>query len=563
MPERGQGLLAEVSVRMLRQLFIGTVCVSVCAPECLGQTSAEQRLANVQGKVIEEMSRQGIRKVIVQLIGQNGDSHQEYTTATDVLGRFRVEGMMPGEYSVTVTRPGFVRANPKPEEESITVTAGQELTGLAYKMQATGVITGKITEADGDPLQGVTVWVKRVGTNAAPAPGNGPTEGDAGEETTNDLGEYRIANLRGGQYVMQAQTHGRGPAPNPADKGKQKDPAVYALTYYPGTLEEKSASAVRVTPGATTIANFSMVTSESYRVSGTVKVAGNPQNMQMFLVSENGQTEAQQLGDGGKFEFRNILPGTYVAQIVDGGAAEAYTRMIGSPIVVSNSDVTGLQLEPVEGGTVSGKVRTEDGENLKWAELNINLRRVTDANEPPQMANVGAMGGNVNLNEDGSFVLKYVTGGTYQVELMTSPEQFQNYYVKSVMIDGREVVDTGFAVSGEMVLEVVMSAKAASVEGTVVDENGQAVAGATVVSLPSSGVLARPDSYQMQKADAAGHFLLRGMNPGAYVVVALQELQEDVRKPEFSQKYGERGASVDLDEGQRKTVVVNLQSEKQ
>jgi Carboxypeptidase regulatory-like domain len=547
---------------MLRQLFIEMLCVSVCPLGCLGQTSAEQRLANVQGKVIEEISRQGIRKVIVHLIGQNGNSHQEYTTATDVLGQFRVEGMMPGEYSVTVTRAGFVRANPEPEEASITVTAGQELTGLVYKMQATGVITGKITEADGDPLQGVTVWAKRLGTNAAPAPGNGPAEADAGEETTNDLGEYRIANLREGQYVMQAQPRGRGPAPNPADKGKQKDLAVYALTYYPGTLEEKSASAVRVTPGATTIANFSMVTSGSYQVSGVVKVAGNARNMQMFLVSENGQTEAQQLGDGGKFEFQNISPGTYVAQIVDGGATKAYARMIGSPIVVSNSDVTGLQLEPVEGGTVSGKVRTEDGENLTWAELNINLRRVADANELPQMANIESIGGNVNLNEDGSFVFKNVAGGTYQVELMKPSEEVQNYYVKSVMIDGREVVDTGFAVSGEMVLEVVMSAKGASLEGTVADENGQAVPGATVVSLPSPGVSARPDSYQTQKADAAGHFLLRGMNPGAYVLVALQELQQDVRKPEFSQKYGERGTSVDLDEGQRKTVVVNLQNEK-
>jgi hypothetical protein len=87
----------------------------------------------------------------------------------------------------------------------------------------------------------------------------------------------------------------------------------------------------------------------------------------------------------------------------------------------------------------------------------------------------------------------------------------------------------------------------------------QPVGGATVVSLPGTGKLGRPDSYQTEHADASGHFLLRGMNPGPYVVVALEEVNEDVRKPEFFQKYGEKGEKVELDEGERKSsVTVNL-----
>ena len=337
-----------------------------------------------------EGSGVGVKKVVVHLEGENLGVRQEYETATDALGNFRIEGVVAGEYGVTIQRLGFVPASGKQEEARITVGAGQEVRGLLYKMLLTGVVAGKITEADGDPMQGVSVWVTRVGKNRGEfgADGNDMRQsmlvssGDAGQETTNDLGEYRIANLRAGQYIVQAQAHGMSPAPDPADRGKPREKPMYALTYYPGTVEVKQASMVQVTAGVTATANFSLMVSRSYRVSGTVMAAGNPRNVQMFLVSTTGQTEAQSLGEGGKFEFLNVLPGTYVAQIVDmsgagdGRAPETHTQMIGSPIVVSEADVTGLVLQPEPGGSVKGRVRTEGGETLEWTNLNVSLVRV-------------------------------------------------------------------------------------------------------------------------------------------------------------------------------------------
>jgi len=338
-------------------------------PYVLGAEEAgaqAQAVGSVTGKVVQEANGFGIRKVVVELLGQNPEA-RTYMTATDATGQFRLEGVATGEYSVSVAKVGFVRMNVKPEMARITVAAGQDVTGLVYKMQPAGVIAGKITDVDGDPLQGVTVWVTHVGKSGAPEATDASEQAESGQEATNDLGEYRIANLRAGQYVVQAQAHGTDPAPDPADKGKQRDKAVYAVTFYPGTAEEKTASAVRVTSGGTATANFNMVTSHAFRVSGMVTMTGNPRNTQIFLVSTSGQTEAQGLGEGGRFEFPNVLPGTYVAQIVDmssggdGRTPETHTQMIGSPIVVSNADVTGLVLQPEAGGSVSGKVRGESG----------------------------------------------------------------------------------------------------------------------------------------------------------------------------------------------------------
>ena len=41
---------------------------------------------------------------------------------------------------------------------------------------------------------------------------------------------------------------------------------------------------------------------------------------------------------------------------------------------------------------------------------------------------------------------------------------------------GREAVDDGFTVNGPMMLDVVLSARGGSIEGTVVDGNGNGVA---------------------------------------------------------------------------------------
>lgn len=562
-------------MRIVGRLVLAMICAGLCVLShtevCLAQAPEQQGLGNVQGKVVEAASGQGIRKVIVRLSADGGEPHQEYTTATDAFGQFRIERILPGEYTIIITHLGFVLSSSRSELQPITIAPGQTVTGLLYKMDATGVITGKITEADGDPLQGVTVSVIAVGQNGNPVSAADAAEGEGAPPTdnTNDLGEYRIANLRAGQYVVQAQLHGMSPPPDPADKGKQRDRGAYALTYYPGTAEERSATGVKVTSAATAIANFNMLVSRSYRVSGTVIVQGNPQNVQMYLLSSSGQTEAQQLQDGGRFEFLNLMPGTYVAQIVDmsspnaAQAPQAHTQIVGAPIVVGNSDVTGLVLQPESGGSVRGKLSTEEGETLDWTKLDVNLVRVPQDGEPPQMGAIGALGGDAPVQQDGSFELKDVAGASYQIALASHADIFQDYYVKSVTQDGREVVDTGFTVSGDTTLNIVISSKAASVDGTVMDANGQPVPSATVVSVPTGGTLKRPDSYQTEKTDAAGHFLMRGLNPGAYILIALEGVQEDVRNPEFLQKYGERGATVDLDETQHKTIVVNLQEQKQ
>jgi hypothetical protein len=91
-----------------------------------------------------------------------------------------------------------------------------------------------------------------------------------------------------------------------------------------------------------------------------------------------------------------------------------------------------------------------------------------------------------------------------------------------------------------------------------VDSKGKPVAFATVVDVPGADHRTRPDLYQQETTDERRHFNLRGLNPGQYTVLAFDELEEDIRQPEFLKSYDSRGEHVQLDEGARRNIVVKL-----
>jgi protocatechuate 3,4-dioxygenase beta subunit len=523
----------------------------------------------VQGKVVTEVGGRPIQRVVVQLASTSGEPEGQYATATDATGVFRFEGVQPGQYLVTIRRAGYLSTSKRHDEGTITVEQGQNVTDLLYKMQATGVIAGKIVDADGDPVAGVEVIA--IGSEKGQtvvASGMVTQTGAAKRGVTNDLGEYRIANLRAGQYVVQAEPVGNmGPAPNPADKGRRKERAVYVKTYYPGTTDQRQASAVGVTSGGTATANFTVMSNVAYGVSGTVTGLGTAQMAHLLLIGKGGESQEQDLGEGGRFDFPSVQPGEYGFKVIEvtgldnGQKPTMRMESIRTTIVVSGEDVLGLTLEPETGGTVRGTFRMEGDEKVDWTLVSVTLQAMAPPGEEEAEVAVLQFGGEAataNVNEDGSFELKDVPGGDYQLVVGAKTDYFRDYYTKKVLLDGRDVADTGFNVSGGAALDVLMSPKGASIAGTVVDAKGQPVPDAYVVTAPSSGKRGRPDSYQMARSDVNGNFELQGLNPGAFTVMALEKLKGDVRGPEFLQKYGERGVKVSLEEWEKKRTQLTV-----
>jgi hypothetical protein len=553
---------------MMRCLVIAFSYLLVAATSpCQLDAPKEAQKQSLQGKVVDAKSGQPIRKVNVDVVGGTGESYGRHSATTSADGAFIIEDMMPGRYTVTLQRAGFAQSVASRGQETFTLQPGQSLSGLVFRMQAAGVISGKIVDVDGDPMSGVGVTATMTGTKARFA-----QRYLSGGGATNDLGEYRIADLRPGKYLIEAQPSQRAQVGQVPEAEKTKEHLLYVATYFPGTLDKSQAVDVDVRSGEEAVANFGVLTSHVYRVSGTVTGVPSGALVQIFLTSKSGGEsvdDREQLRGDNRFEYQNVLPGTYVAMmlVVKGALVEGRPEMqvmqLSPQIEVNKTDVEGVQLHGEPGGKLRGKFRLDTGEKFDWTQLNVSLLPVVE-NEtgasPGAVIGMAYSQANTHsmVSADGVFEMKNLPGGSYQLVIGAQSDNLRDYYTKSVMVGGKEVVDSGFAVNGDVSLDVVVSAKGATIEGNVVDSKGAPAAYSVVAVVPNSEQRARPDSYQQASTDERGHFVVRGMNPGSYVVLAFEELQGDMRQPEFLKTYAGQSEKVELEEGSRKLVTVKI-----
>jgi hypothetical protein len=122
---------------------------------------------------------------------------------TDAQGRFVFRDLPAGRgYSVTATRAGFIDAEfgqtvPFGPAERVTLTEGQWFNRAEILMWKPGAVSGRIVDEHGDPAVGVYVRVLAQQLIA------GHVRLLAGAAAkTDDRGEYRIAGLLPGRYLV-------------------------------------------------------------------------------------------------------------------------------------------------------------------------------------------------------------------------------------------------------------------------------------------------------------------------------------------------------------------------
>src|ERR1700682_6711920 len=224
---------------------------------------------SIAATVVKEPGSQPLKKVLVQVVAENQKEGGNYTASTDADGHFHIENVLPARYRVFIEKTGFVGVNEhglKSDVNVFTVQAGQAVEDLLFRMLPTAVISGRITDEDGDPMSGVRVVAQKK------KPGKSTRE-SVGTEATNDLGEYRLAGLFPGQYWIVAM-----PPVDFRDYEKQEKSLAgagqpdtrYVSTYYPGTYDAMQASAVALKAGDEMPLNFTLVPARTYRVRGIV-----------------------------------------------------------------------------------------------------------------------------------------------------------------------------------------------------------------------------------------------------------------------------------------------------
>src|SRR3979411_2683004 len=191
----------------LLSLFLATtpwpILAQTTATEISAASSQMTRnpaVATVAGIVTKDPGSETVKQALVELIAENQAAGGNHTALTGADGTFHMDNIAPGRYRLFAERTGYLEVDkhrPRSDGRLLTLSAGQEIKDVLIRLQPAAVIEGRVTDEDGDPLAEAQVAVFRPTF----AMGRRHWE-QTGGERTNDLGEYRIANLPAGSYYI-------------------------------------------------------------------------------------------------------------------------------------------------------------------------------------------------------------------------------------------------------------------------------------------------------------------------------------------------------------------------
>lgn len=539
--------------------------LAVLAHTVFAQTPAEDHAAcTVQGQVVEEPESRPLRKVKVQLSSFAESEGAVYNTTSDSEGKFVISNVKPGSYRLFAEHPGFFLTDVKHRvirSQTVTLSGVADLKDVILRMQRAGVITGKVLDRDGDPMP----WVSMTATHYPSSAGRGYPRGLG---RTNDQGEYRMANLQPGRYLISAlstrdDTEESEP-PERKNNAKNTRPERSYTTYYPGTSDRNQAVPVEVHAGDEIPININMIFGPSFRVGGSIvnlSGAADAENDVLLVAKDSSAWQdsysAPEIKKEGSFEIRGVPPGVYYLALKS-GSETGQQRTLVETVEVIDSDVENLHLSAVPVSSVQGRLRSEGGQKADWSSFSVAL--ASDDTDPElwhHFTSPTSFGSRVN--RDGSFEIQQVPAGSYRASAWTGERAPRDSFVQSVLLDGREVANSAFKVrGGNYTFEIVIGTQAAGIEGTVMDAKDQPVAGSSVLVLPDAARCGRRDLYQLGTADQQGRFKVQGVVPGEYEVIAVEYLDDDYRDPEFRKKYENSSVVVKLEKGEHKTVSLKV-----
>ncbi len=493
---------------------------------------------------------------------------------SDNEGRFELADLPEGRYSLTAGKAGFItvafgQRRPLQAGTPLQVAAGQQITGVEFRLPRGSVIAGRIVDENGDPLPGAAVTVLRYVYTQGGARQLAP----AGGAQTDDLGAYRVWGLNPGQYLVSAALPQRGPfgrgngpvgRPMPG-RGAAAAPTAspehegYAPTYYPGVPSVDEARAITVALGAEASAiDFGVLLVRTAHLGGIVRNPdGTPVTAGLISLATEGTGRLGGMGPGtpsariqwdGAFTFPAVPPGRYTLRARSDDSTQP--QFAEQPLIVTGDDVDDLVVVLAESATLGGTVQVEA---MQGASLDLTQVRVSapmaDGVEvgPASTARVG---------RDGRFTIEGVRPGAHLVRVAGN---LRGWTLKSVQVDGRDVTDTPLEIrSGQSLggLRLLFTDRLTEINGTVADEGGTPSTDLTVLAFAVDEDLWRPLSRHIATArpDQNGRFQLRGLPAGDYFVALVDpEEQGQWFEPAFLSSQRPRASRVSLVDGDVKT----------
>jgi hypothetical protein len=487
--------------------------------------SAAKTGAKVEGRVVDSLRGEAVRKATVILRAHDPDQGISFADETGGDGRFSIDDVEPGEYAIFAERPGYsfqsngATGAPPP---SVKVEKDQ-VKDVVIRLTPLGVIAGRVLDADGDPVRDATVSALRRQYVA------GKKQLRIVEQVqSNDSGDFRLFGLRAGTFYLRANRFRRGTVTPES-----------GFTYYPGTSDESHAGPIELQAG-TQLRGFDI----RLQAAGVYSIRFEfPQADQAefgnsppagFLLNGQGFVGRGAMRSSKGLVFEEVPPGSYDVVVIQGSEV-GKPRYARQPVDVVSADVDLGTMNFLPAVDFFGSVRVEGGVLRDLDKLSIQLQ---SGHPIPLM---GPSSGEVK--QDGSFLLKDVAPGVYEVSINGAREA----YLKSMRLGGKQLtdrkVDLASESSGPFV--VVLGADAGQIEGSVGNAKGGPTVRARVNAIAYGDHLGRTDLHRFAFTDDKGEFSIHNVAPGDYKIFAWEDVPVGApQDPDFRKPFEKRAVTV-------------------
>jgi len=510
----------------------------------------------VTGVVRRADSGAPIPEAQVAVVGgtESIDRAMTRATLTDVNGRFTIKNLAPGPYTVFVQAEGYFGATAEADaaartSKSFRVSDAEQADVGVLKLVAGAVISGRISDLDGQPVTGATVEALK-GSYVRDRLAFTPVK----SIKTDDLGDYRMFWLPPGAYYIRAAYRSRA----------EGSSGRYARVFFPRIMEEDAAPPVLVRSGAEMSGVDVRVPVDpvtGVTISGQVRGGSDddlrvtsvhvvPRDRRVLLVGDDVDLFENHAADmsRGQFEIRNVPPGEYnlYPQVRD----REQSRTVPIPVDVDKRDLENISatLEPTF--DLTGRV-TLDGDANGREVLKDSLQLVA----LEWMPGIGPFP--VNLSDAGEFTAFQLPAGKYELRLV-SPFKSPDTYISDLKRGETSVFDSGLTIGGKITepLDVMLKSKGGSISGTVSDITRlHPFPYATVVLMPEKTRRQNLALYKQTLSAENGSFTFTGILPGDYKLFAWGSLTPGAwQNAIFRQRFEDRGVEVTVLERIEKRV---------
>ena len=527
-------------MKLLRYLVATLV---ICSDQAT--PADEQKFAVLEGRALDAITGEPVRKAAVQLEPNRQREAGALVGITNGNGKFRFKQVPPGEYELTGRRIGYLNGSYGATSwdsggSPLTIKAGDAFTDIQLRLFPAGAISGRVIDADGDPVPGAEVhlWYQ---LNIL-----GQSKWERGSNIgTGHNGEYRIEGLGPGRYFVSANA-------NETEEPRQEDrlvdstgnPVMFrdVLTYYPDALTIDEASPISIKLGLEQRgSDIRIRRSKRYRVAGTI--AGVAHNAASDLgIAVWREPSGLFIGNSkisasGEFAIADLLPGTYNLLL-----SRSQGETIGkTKVYVKDADLTGVVIASYAPAQVKVHVAIE-GRERPPAVIVARLRKDLS----PLVA----------YCQDGTGTFTEIEPGRYELDIRGEPVT----YIKSIRSGDKMFVPESVDIaSGEMTLDVLLSEGVVEIDGDIGTNSEREPSSPIEVALVRVGASGPVAFSRIERPDQYGHFAFRDLPPGKYRLYAARNTGWIMwNNPNFLNQIEPGGTEVEAQEKDRVHVQLNM-----